>query len=258
MEINGKTVTEEDMKSMLHLQYTGTPESEAAYEEAEKKRLKEEACQRVLNSNENAGIPKRFWKSMFWNYPSELAEKAKKLCMQENSDTVYILSGSTGRGKTTLLCSAIHERAYQGVGGSYYYNIRNLEIHLRKYRNFNSDEDELIFIKRLSEYPFLCIDEVGTCENKIDEMNFLAEVICARYDNYLPTWIATNLTPIQFKAFICNVDLTGKTTEEIKEISERLDKENVVLNRIKSVAVIDVLKGESYRGVHNGDSSETK
>ena len=256
MEFNGNPITEDDVKLSFRLQYTGTAESEAAYKEAEKKRLKDEGYQRVHNSNESAGIPKRFWKSMFWNYPSEIAEKAKKLCLQENSDTVYILSGSTGRGKTTLLCSAIHERAFQGVGGSFYYNIRNLEIHLRKCRNFNSDEDELTFIKHLSEYQFLCIDEVGTCENRIDEINFLAEVICARYDNYLPTWIATNLTPIQFKAFICNVDLTGKTTEEIKEISERLDKENVVLNRIKSVAVIDVLKGESYRGVHNGDSSD--
>ena len=69
---------------MLSSEEENQEEEKDRYKLFLKKRLKEEACQRVLNSNENAGIPKRFWKSMFWNYPSELAEKAKKLCMQEN------------------------------------------------------------------------------------------------------------------------------------------------------------------------------
>lgn len=258
MDFNGKTMSEDELKSLLNLQCSVTPESEDAYQKREQKRLEEEAYKRVLSSNQYAEIPKRFWDASFSKYPSEISEKAKELCLREKSDAIYILSGSTGRGKTTTLCSAIHARAYKGISDSFYYNIRNLDMHLRRCRTYGSGEDEYSFIKHLSEYAFLCIDEVGTCINKIDEMNFLAEVICARYDNCLPTWIATNLTPIQFKAFICNVDLTGKSAEEVREISEKLDKENVVLNRIKSVAVIDTLKGESYRGVQNGDSSISK
>ncbi len=261
MDINGNPINDILAKKLQTMQEEvekSTPEIEAKFLEEERKRLYEEALTRVEASNRNADIPKRFWDASFAKYPSPISEKARELCLKKNSDTIFIIYGSIGRGKTTTLCSAIHARAYEGVGSSYYFTIRNLEMKLRKCRTFGTDEDEESFIRFLSEVPFLCIDEVGTCSNRVDEISFLSTVISARYDNCLPTWLATNLTPIKFKAYMCNVDITGLSNEELKELSKKLDNNTVILNRIKSVAVEETLVGESYRGVHDGDNAENK
>ena len=254
MEINGQEVNDVFEKKMQEMMNNITPEVEAEYEKKEQARLEQEAWKRIEVSNDFSGLPKRYWTCRFgdFNYTKETA-KAKELCLLDNTDTVLLLFGSTGRGKTTTLASAIHERAYNSIEGSKYFNVRDLELKLRKYRNFNSDEDEETFIRRMSNYPFLCIDEVGTCPNRKEESDFLCEVIGARFDNKLPTWIATNLAPVDFKALICNEDISGKTVEELVSWSEKKDMEHPILNRIKSVAVPLVLVGESFRGVSNGN-----
>ena len=234
-----------------------TPEKEAEFAAKERQRLHEEALDRVRTSNETAEVPKRFWDASFSKYPSEISDKARELCLKENSDTIFILYGTTGRGKTTTLCSAIHARAYEGICGSYYFTMRNLEMMLRRCRTYGTDEDEVTFMRHMSNYPFLCLDEVGTCQNRMEEAGFLMNLISARYDNCLPTWIATNLTPIEFKAYLCGIDITGKSREELIELGENLVKNVVILNRIKSVAVEETLVGESYRGVQN-DNTENK
>lgn len=261
MELNGKPVDEllaEKFKTMREEAEKITPEMEAKFAEEERRRLHEEALDRVDASNRNAEVPRRFWDASFSKYPSAISERARTLCLKERSDTIFIMYGTTGRGKTTTLCSAIHARAFEGVGSSYYFTMRNLEMILRRCRTYGADEDEVSFVRRLSETPFLCLDEVGTCLNTVDEVNFLSTVISNRYDNCLPTWIATNLTPIKFKAFLCNVSIEGKTEQELIELNEKLINKSVILNRIKSVAVEETLVGESYRGVHNGDNTEAQ
>ena len=255
MEINGRTMEsllEEKFRELSEAANNITPEMEAAFEEKERQRLHKEGLDRITSSNNYAEIPKRFWDSSFSKYPSEISERAKELCLREKSDVIYILCGSTGRGKTTTLCSAIHERAYNGIGGGYYFTMRNLEMELRRCRNFDYEDDYKTFMTHLTDCSFLCIDEVGTCLNKAEEVDFLIKIISARYDNYLPTWIATNLTPIEFKAYLCNLDITGKTREELVRLSTELDNNVVILNRIKSVAVYEALVGESYRSAANG------
>ena len=259
MELNGKEVDDllaKKFKSMQEEAEKMTPEMEVRFVEEERKRLLEEALDRVEASNRNADIPKRFWDASFSKYPSKISEKARELCLKKDSDTIFILYGTTGRGKTTTLCSAIHARAFEGVGSSLYFTMRNLEMVLRRCRTYGADEDEVSFMRYLSEVPFLCLDEVGTCLNKVDEVNFLTNLISARFDNCLPTWIATNLTPIEFRAYLCNVDIKGKTEKELEALNEDLINNVVILNRIKSVAVEETLVGESYRGVHNGDITE--
>lgn len=259
MDLNGKPVDDllaEKFKSMQEEAENKSPEMEAKFAEEERKRLLEEALDRVEASNRNAEVPKRFWDASFAKYPSEISEKARELCLKEKSDTIFIMYGSTGRGKTTTLCSAIHARAFEGVGSSYYFTMRNLEMILRRCRTYGADEDEVTFMRHLSEYPFLCLDEVGSCTNKMEEAAFLTNLLSARFDNCLPTWIATNMTPIEFKAYLCGVDIHGKSHEELVALSEYLVKTVVILNRIKSVAVEVTLVGESYRGVHNGDNPE--
>ena len=262
MDINGKEIDDilaEKFKAMQEEAEKTTPEMEAKFAEAERRRLYEEALDRVEASNRNAEVPRRFWDASFSKYPSKISEEARELCLKENSDTIFIMYGTTGRGKTTTLCSAIHARAFEGVGTSYYFTMRNLEMIMRRCRTYGADEDEVTFMKHLSEIPFLCLDEVGTCLNQSDEVTFLRNIISSRYDNCLPTWIATNLTSIQFQAYLSGMslsDLNGKTEEELKAINENLVNNVVILNRIKSVAVEKTLVGESYRGVKNGDSTE--
>lgn len=257
MDFNGESVSDILTEKFKAMAENITPEMEAEYAEKERKRLHEEGLMRVEASNKNSDVPRRFWDASFSKYPSKISDKARALCLKENSDTIFILYGSTGRGKTTTLCSAIHARAYEGIGGSYYFTMRNLEMKLRKCRTYGTDEDEETFMRHLSNYPFLCLDEVGTCFNSSDEVAFLINLISARYDNCLPTWIATNLTPMEFKAYLCNVDIKGKTEKELIELSDNLTKNVVILNRIKSVAVEETLVGESYRGVQN-DNTESE
>lgn len=256
MDFNGiaaEAVLGQKLEELVSTAKNITPEQEIEFEEKERQRLHLEGLERVRLSNELAEIPKRFWDASFAKYPSEISNEARDLCLKKDSDTIFIMYGTTGRGKTTTLCSAIHARAYAGICGSYYFTMRDLEMRLRKCRTYGAEEDEESFMRRLSSYSFLCLDEVGTYLNKSDETNFLCNLISARYDNCLPTWIATNLTPIEFKAFLCNIDITGKSREELKELSENLVNNVVILNRIKSVAVEKTLVGESFRGVQNAD-----
>ena len=254
MDFNGEQASNILTEKFKSLAENITPEMEAEYAKAERKRLHEEGLMRVEASNKSADIPRRFWDASFSKYPSEISEKARSLCLKENSDTIFILYGTTGRGKTTTLCSAIHARAYEGIGGSYYFTIRNLEMKLRKCRTYGADEDEETFMRHLSNYPFLCLDEVGTCQNRMEEASFLRNLISARFDNCLPTWIATNLTPIEFKVYLSGMDISetfGKSREELIELSDNLTKNVVILNRIKSVMVVAKFFGESFREAHN-------
>lgn len=261
MEINGlpaEDVLGQKMKELREIANSRTPEQEAEFAEKERQRLHKEGLERVDASNKLAEVPKRYWDASFTKYPSDFSDEARTLCLREDTDSILILYGTTGRGKTTTLCSAIHARAYAGICGSFYFTMRNLEMKLRKCRTYGTDEDEETFMRHLANYPFLCLDEVGTCFNQIEEANFLRNIISARYDNMLPTWIATNLTPIEFKAYLSGIDISGKSREELMRLSDDLVKNVVILNRIKSVAVEKTLVGESFRGVQNADRNNVE
>lgn len=255
MTINGKPIAQDQFSSFPKLNITVTPESEAEFNEREKQRLQEEEFERINHSNKVAGIPKKFWNVSFSDFPSEHADKAKKLAVDYSSSVVYLLFGDVGRGKTHTLCCGIHERAKDRNWDSLYYNIRNLRIDLASCRNYLNGKDELTFMEKLTTVPFLCLDEVGTCSNRQWESEFLNDLLCERCDNLLPTWIATNLSPVSFKALICNQDINNLSTEDLVNITKEMDATNPTLNRIKSVAIVETLTGKSYRGVYNGDSS---
>jgi hypothetical protein len=52
--------------------------------------------------------------------------------------------------------------------------------------------------------------------------------------------------------------LVDMTKEQLEALSKKMDMENPVLNRIKSVAVEKTLVGESFRGVQNADRSNVE
>ena len=111
----------------------------------------------------------------------------------------------------------------------------------------SAKENEEAFIKRIATVPFLVLDEVGSSTNLKVESEFISMIIRLRYDNGLPTLIATNLDPNNFKLFICGYELNSVKTVELPSFIARLEKENATLNRIKSVAIANVIKGTSHR-----------
>lgn len=234
MELNGKTPDKTEFFG--DIDFSKLPET--LEEESEIGDFKE--------VNLVSHIPERFKDSTFNDVDSELAEKLKDFALKD-SDRIFLLFGESGLGKSTSLSAAIHERSLKNLGAGLYFSIRFLMPVLRSCRSFSSQENELQFYNRICTVPFLCLDEVGTCPVTSEEREFLSTVFATRYDNMLPTFAATNLSPLDFKGLITGVDVNISDSVLRKELSQKMDKEYAILNRIKSVAITHTLTGESYR-----------
>lgn len=200
----------------------------------------------LRQANEIGDIPFRFASARLSDIDADFAAKVKLFCLNPR-DKVFIVFGGVGTGKTTAMTAAMHERKLNGLDCGKYFSIRNLSTRLRTCRSFSARENEEAFIRDLSTVSFLCFDEVGTCLNRAEEREFLEVVLNNRYDNGLPTFIATNLSPSNFKFLIAGVDYTGETDEERKALIEHLDETHPTLNRIKSVVITHALTGKSHR-----------
>ena len=239
MEFNGADV--KDLGLFKEIDISSLPQ------ELDETVINNKTCCEMKQANIIANIPNRFAQSTFNDIDKELAGKVKEFCLKPNSDNVFILFGNVGRGKTTTMAAAIHERMIQGLDCGFYFTNQMLYPTLRTCRSFSSKENEEMFFKRLSNVSFLCIDEVGACSDRNEEREFLKTVLSLRYDNCLPTMIATNLTPYEFKYLLAGVDGSDKSPEEQKQLCEKLDNNCPVLNRIKSIAITHKLIGESFR-----------
>lgn len=234
MEFNGKKPSSKELFG--NIDFDSLPEFEEKQEE-----------KKDFNAiNINANIPTRFKNVTFNDIDKTLADKVRNFALKD-SDNVFLLFGECGLGKTSAMCAAIHERFLKGFETALYFSVRLLMPTLRNCRSFSAHESEINFYRTLSTVPFLCIDEVGTCPVPSEEREFLSTVIATRYDNMLPVFISTNLSPLGFKGLITGVDVNVSDPAKRKELSQQLDKEYAILNRIKSVAITHNLIGESYR-----------
>lgn len=203
----------------------------------------------LTQANVIANIPNRFANTRFKDIAdSALALRVKKFCLKPKTDDVFLIFGQVGLGKTSLMAAAIHERRLNNLDCGLYFSNRFLCQKLRSCKSFTAKESEEDFYKRLSTVSFLCLDEVGAASVPAEEREFLTTIICARYDNLLPTFIVSNLSPFNFRCLIANYTVSERLdTNQQNEISKRLDSENAVLNRLKSVSTAAVLTGVSYR-----------
>ena len=203
----------------------------------------------LKESNSSAKVPFRFHTSTFDDYPSDIANAVKEFCLNPK-DGIFILSSAVGCGKTTLLCSAIHERALNGLPCGLYFSDLTLDSTLRTCRSFSAHESESRLIDRLSTVPFLVIDEYGACGAFEEEWAFVSKILRLRYDNELPTIIATNLSPNNFFLHLAGID--PKTVEKGKaeELVYRLSVTNATINRVKSISKGYVIAGTSHRGAN--------
>lgn len=181
-------------------------------------------------ANKETDIPLRFLDARFCDYPSDTASSLQELCVKDN-DTVCLLCGPVGTGKSRYLVCALHERAIKGLPLGAYLSAKMLCPKIRASMSFSAKTNVEELYKYYSTVPFLCYDEAGKAEDWGQEWNFLNVVLSARYDNNLPTWIATNLDAKTFGEFIRGENNKGED----------------VYDRIKSVLVCLKILGQSYR-----------
>lgn len=185
------------------------------------KKFSEENRTTWNNANNNSQLPRRFWETTFEDHKNELTDEVKEFSVAPNNDHVLILMGHAGCGKTTLMASAMHERVKNGLHAGLYFQMRTLSPTVRSTRSFKASESEIEFYQRLATVPFLCLDEVGTCDDQQLELYFLRTIISLRYDNCLPMMISTNLNWEYFKKFISGDNSNDAILDRLRSISIR-------------------------------------
>lgn len=194
----------------------------------------------LINVNIESNIPKRFKTVKFSDF--EFNDSLKKFAISPN-DGICLMTGTVGRGKTTALCCAIHERALNGLPAGYYFSDILLSVTLRSLRNFNSKESEFEFYKKLGTVEFLCLDEVGASKYREEEIEFIRTILMLRYDNEVPTMISTNMNGTEFKKFMLNIN-ENITLEELNTKA----KQDPVLDRMFSlVTSVNMVGNTSFR-----------
>lgn len=146
----------------------------------------------------SAGIPKRLQSASLSNYrhDGDSQEKALRLVCDyvralpnkmENGDGL-IMMGNMGTGKTHLICGTI-KQAIKGGCTARYYTASELFDDTRA--SFGGDGQGKVAKAKICD--LLALDEIGVGRGTDTEMQVLHEVLGYRYDECLPTIIATNL-----------------------------------------------------------------
>ena len=160
--------------------------------EAERERMLELLAKKKQEF-ENSGVPKRYWNESFDTWKTRNADDEKRLqtvieySHQESNDSVLLLLGPKGVGKTHLGASIIRE-----AGGTFI----SVEEMIFKYEcsmDFHSETNRVNLMNFYSTTPMLVIDEIGRSMQQAKEDAILNYVLRRRYENMLPTVLISNL-----------------------------------------------------------------
>lgn len=246
MNINGKPVSPDALNN-LEL-FADIPEEELTEETFEYDTVSDDEVYTILKAaNISGNIPLRYSNCRLSDYKYSFANDLWDF-IKNPRDRVLLLSSSVGCGKTTILSAIMHERAILGLSAGLYFNDLTLSSMLRTCRSFSAKESEYDLIQRLATVDFLAIDEFGVDKNLDEESEFISTVLRLRYDNNLPTAIATNLTIARFKISICGISTQDKSVEELKELMPKLEANHPTLNRLISILTPIYIRGTSNRG----------
>lgn len=243
MNLNGQTVNASVIKGMGFFENINLNELPDTLEEAQ---ITEDVSAILREANISGNIPKRFSNCRLDN-TLEYTEKVWRF-IKNPKDHILVLTSPVGCGKTTLVSSIMHERAILGMSGGLYFSDLTLAAQLESCRSFAAKENKYDFLQRLANVEFLVIDEYGADPNFAEETQFVSTVLRMRYDNELPTAVATNHSLARFKLSLCGVDASKLSIDEMRQMMPVLEKENPTLNRVVSVLEVILLKGESNRG----------
>ena len=193
-------------------------------QEAEREHEKELKAKKKLEF-EHSGVPKRYWNESFETWKARNADDEKRLQVvieyshKENNDSVLLLLGPKGVGKTHLGASIIRE-----AGGTFI----SVEEMIFKYEcsmDFHSETNRVNLMNFYSTTPMLVIDEIGRSMQQAKEDAILNYVLRRRYENMLPTVLISNL----------------KKEDLLKKLGD------AVVDRLKETCQCVEFVGESYR-----------
>ena len=193
-------------------------------QEAEREHEKELQAKKKLEF-EHSGVPKRYWNESFETWKARNADDEKRLqavieySHKENNDSVLLLLGPKGVGKTHLGSSIIRD-----AGGTFI----SVEEMIFKYEcsmDFHSETNRVNLMNFYSTTPMLVIDEIGRSMQQAKEDAILNYVLRRRYENMLPTVLISNL----------------KKEDLLKKLGD------AVVDRLKETCQCVEFVGESYR-----------
>ncbi|MEE0886457.1 MAG: ATP-binding protein [Treponema sp.] len=173
-----------------------TPEQEelVRQREAEAERERElELLAKKKQEFENSGVPKRYWNESFDTWKTRNKDDEVRLqtvidfSRQESNDSVLLLLGPKGVGKTHLGASIIRE-----VGGSFI-SVDEMIFKYECSMDFHSETNRVNLMNFYSTTPMLVIDEIGRSMQQAKEDAILNYILRRRYENMLPTVLISNL-----------------------------------------------------------------
>jgi DNA replication protein DnaC len=207
------TETEIDFQSMIP-----SPTSDREVELYERRRTEELERQRRARllehyRSEASGVGMKFWDMELPDFIADTPEKksaleAVKKFVAEPENRIMLLCGSYGTGKTMLESLCVRE-----LGGCYITAFR-LCTEFASGSDFKSRRSKLQVLDFYSRLPFLAVDELEDAGDVLALRNIVME----RYENGLPTALATNLTKLEAVKF-----LGAKMFDRLNEVCTSLE-----------------------------------
>lgn len=142
---------------------------------------------------ESSGVPKRYWNESFNTWKTRNKDDEIRLqtvieySRQKSNDSVLLLLGPKGVGKTHLGSSIIRE-----ADGTFI----SVEEMISKYEcsmDFHSETNRVNLMNFYSTTPMLVIDEIGRSMQQAKEYAILNYILRRRYENMFPTVLISNL-----------------------------------------------------------------
>lgn len=192
--------------------------------EAERERALELLAKKK-NEFEHSGVPKRYWSESFETWVARNADDEKRLqavieyAQIKNNDSVLLLLGPKGVGKTHLGSSIIRE-----TGGTFI-SIEDMIFKFECSTDYHVEVNRENLINFYLTTPMLVIDEIGRSMQQAKEDAILNYILRRRYENLLPTVLISNL----------------QKTDLMKKLGD------AVVDRLKETCQCVEFVGKSYR-----------
>lgn len=148
-----------------------------------------------------AMLPERHANSAFSNYQVQLQGQANALkqCVTyaqmviEGGKSNFIMTGSTGVGKTHLGCATAKTLLKKGLYVRYITSEELAQRVMNAWDRDTKDQSETSVIYDFSQYDLLILDEYGL-HDRDKRLELIHKILTVRYDRKKPTMLISNFT----------------------------------------------------------------